>query len=137
MVAPKLWRRLAQYYCLVGKRCRACGCMMFPPRDVCMECDSQDLEDYRFKGDGEILTYTVIRAPFSDPESEEPFTPAYEPPYVLAIIKLKEGPQLTAQVVDCSPGDVKIGMPVKMVFRKIQEHGKHGVIQYGYKFRLV
>ena len=33
--------------------------------------------------------------------------------------------------------DVKIGDPVEVVFRKIQEDGEEGLIHYGFKFRLV
>ncbi|MCK4714618.1 MAG: OB-fold domain-containing protein, partial [Candidatus Aenigmarchaeota archaeon] len=59
-----------------------------------------------------------------------------EAPYMLAIIELDEGPRLTAQVVDCNKKDVKIGLPVRMVFRKIQESGAEGLIHYGFKFTL-
>ena len=58
-------------------------------------------------------------------------------PYVLAIIKLIEGPKITAEIVDCEMDEVQIEKAVNVVFRKIMEKGKHGVIQYGYKFRLV
>ncbi len=54
-------------------------------------------------------------------------------PYVLAIVQLDEGPRLTAQIV-CDPLDVKIGMRVRSVFRKLGEEGQDGVIYYGTKF---
>jgi uncharacterized OB-fold protein len=56
-------------------------------------------------------------------------------PYIVALINLEEGPRITAQLADVSPNEVKIGMPVEMVIRKISEEGERGVIQYGYKFR--
>jgi uncharacterized OB-fold protein len=37
-------------------------------------------------------------------------------------------------VVDCAPADVRIGLRLHTVFRKISEEGKAGVIHYGYKF---
>ncbi|MCX6776561.1 MAG: OB-fold domain-containing protein [Candidatus Micrarchaeota archaeon] len=55
----------------------------------------------------------------------------------MAIIELEEGPRLTAQVEDCDARDVKIGTPVEMIFRKIQEDGKEGLIHYGFKFKVV
>ncbi|MCB0288128.1 MAG: OB-fold domain-containing protein, partial [Calditrichaeota bacterium] len=55
--------------------------------------------------------------------------------YVVALIDLAEGPRITAQLTDIEPGQVKIGMPVEMVIRKISEEGERGVIVYGYKFR--
>ena len=42
--------------------------------------------------------------------------------------------KLTAQIVDCNFEDLKIGMRVKIEFRKIYEEGEAGVIYYGYKF---
>jgi len=137
MVVSKYWRRIPQYYNLIGKECSKCRNLMFPPRDICTKCNSLELKDVQFEGKGKIVTYTIIRTPFSDPECEVTDIPAYEPPYVLAVIELAEGPRLTAQIVDCAPEEVKIGAKVDMVFRKIKEHGKQGVIQYAYKFKLV
>ena len=56
-------------------------------------------------------------------------------PYAVALVKLEEGPLVTAQLTDVAPHEVKIGMPVEMVTRKIREFGEDGVIVYGYKFR--
>ena len=55
-------------------------------------------------------------------------------PYILALVKTKEGPVLTGQVVDIEPKDVAIGLKVRATFRKLREEGKAGVIHYGYKF---
>jgi uncharacterized OB-fold protein len=56
-------------------------------------------------------------------------------PYAVALVKLEEGPLVTAQLTDVAPRDVEIGMPVEMVTRKIREFDDDGVIVYGYKFR--
>lgn len=72
-----------------------------------------------------------------DPEGEVIDIHAQTIPYILAIVKLEEGPKLTAEIVDCEIDEVKIGKEVGAVFRKIVEKGPHGVIQYGYKFKLV
>ncbi|MCW5860611.1 MAG: OB-fold domain-containing protein, partial [Caldilineales bacterium] len=56
-------------------------------------------------------------------------------PYSLALIKLHEGPMLTAQLTDVEAKDIRIGMPVEMVTRKLSVEGDEGLIQYGYKFR--
>jgi hypothetical protein len=61
-------------------------------------------------------------------EQFEAFTP-----YVIAIVKLDEGPRMTAQIV-CRPDEVKIGMRVKGVFRRIVTDGESGIIHYGTKF---
>jgi len=87
------------------------------------------MEDIKLSGKGEIVTYTII---YAGPKAFEE-----QVPYPVAIIKLKEGPQITAQIVDCDIDDVKIGMKVENTFRRIQEDGYTGAIYYGYKFKPV
>jgi hypothetical protein len=59
-------------------------------------------------------------------------------PYTIALVKLQEGPMVTAQLTDLGEEPVRIGMPVEMVTRKIRNDGdERGMIVYGYKFRPV
>ena len=59
-------------------------------------------------------------------------------PYTVALVKLAEGPTVTAQLTDLNEKPVKIGMPVEMVTRRIKEDGdERGMLIYGYKFRPV
>jgi uncharacterized protein len=54
----------------------------------------------------------------------------------VALVKLDEGPMVTAQLTDVDNDAVKIGMPVEMVTRKMRNDGdERGLIVYGYKFR--
>jgi uncharacterized OB-fold protein len=54
----------------------------------------------------------------------------------VAIVKLEEGPMLTAQLTDIGEQPIEIGMPVEMVTRKMRNDGdERGLIVYGYKFR--
>jgi uncharacterized protein len=56
----------------------------------------------------------------------------------VALVKLKEGPVVTAQLTDLGDQTVEIGMPVEMVTRKIRQDGdERGILVYGYKFRPV
>ena len=54
---------------------------------------------------------------------------------MVALVKLEEGPMVTAQLTDVDFADVQIGMPVEMVTRKLRTDGAEGMIIYGYKFR--
>ena len=57
-------------------------------------------------------------------------------PYTVALVKLHEGPMVTAQLTDLGDQPVQIGMPVEMVTRKIRtDDDAAGIIVYGYKFR--
>jgi hypothetical protein len=52
----------------------------------------------------------------------------------VGIAELDDGVKLTAQVVDCDFADLKVGLRVRLEFRKLSEDGEAGVIYYGYKF---
>jgi uncharacterized OB-fold protein len=126
MSVARFWRKIPQRYNLVGTRCETCGRHYFPPRSFCPDCRRNGrIVEYRFPGAGEVVTYTVIR---SASEQFENTTP-----YVLAIIRLDEGPRLTAQVV-AKPEEVAVGTRVRAVFRRIMADGESGVIHYGTKF---
>lgn len=59
-------------------------------------------------------------------------------PYTVALVKLDEGPTVTAQLTDVGEHKVEIGMPLEMVTRRVKEDGdERGMLIYGYKFRPV
>lgn len=78
-------------------------------------------------GHGEVFSFTTM---YNVPQGYED-----QKPYTVALIKLDEGPMVTAQLTDVDAQDVKIGMRVEMVTRKLREEGEEGQIIYGYKFR--
>lgn len=54
---------------------------------------------------------------------------------IVALVRLNDGPLLTAQLTDVALEDVAIGMAVEAVTRKLRDLGPDGLIVYGYKFR--
>ncbi len=121
------WRRIPERYRLEGTRCITCGTVYFPLRVICPKCRRKGkLERIKLSGEGKVYSYTVIHVPAGGFEKVVP--------YVFAIIELKEGPRLSAQIIDVDPSSVYIGMPVKAVFRKIQSDDPEGVVHYGFKF---
>lgn len=132
MIEPKVandWRLRGQRYRLEGEVCDHCGAVIFPPRDICPECNKPAKRSHTLSGRGEVYSFSTV---FSAPEGFEAYTP-----YTVALIKLEEGPMLTAQLTDVTPSEVKIGMPVEMVTRRLRVQDEEGVILYGYKFRPV
>jgi scaffold protein (connect acetoacetyl-CoA thiolase and HMG-CoA synthase) len=85
-------------------------------------------ERFAFAGTGEVYSFTTIQEP---PEGYED-----QAPYLLALVKLDEGPLITAQLTDFD-GSIAIGDRVEMVTRKLTTEGPRGVIIYGYKFRKI
>ncbi len=127
MEVSRHWRLQEQRYKLVGETCDSCGVKLFPPRDVCLECEAPAKELFTFTGLGEVFSYTTI---YDAPAGFENTAP-----YTIALVKLDEGPVVTAQLTDVDKEDVHIGMPVEMVTRKLRSDGEEGMIVYGYKFR--
>jgi uncharacterized OB-fold protein len=74
---------------------------------------------------GKVETFTVIRVAPSE------FTD--EAPYPIGIIKLDDGVKIQCQIADCPLEDLKIGMPVRIEFRKVKEEGEAGILCYGFK----
>jgi uncharacterized OB-fold protein len=126
----RFWREIPQRYNLIGNKCASCNKTYFPPKEACPFCRRKSIgkmQDEVLSGKGKILTYSIIHS------STENFQK--QVPYIISIIKLDEGPNVTAQIVDCDINHIKIGMKVEKTFRKIQEDGYTGAIYYGYKFR--
>jgi uncharacterized OB-fold protein len=127
MSIPRNWRLQQQRYRLVGEICDKCGARIFPPRDVCPDCEAPAKTPLVFSGRGEVYSYSTVYHP---PRGFEEFAP-----YTVALVQLEEGPMVTAQLTDVDAGQVRVGMPVEMVTRKVQSGGENGAIIYGYKFR--
>ena len=128
MEVPRHWRLKKQRYGLIGEECPHCKTKIFPPRDICPDCGKNAKETHHFSGDGEVYSYTTI---YDAPNGFEE-----QAPYTVALVKLDEGPIITAQLTDLGDEPVSIGMPVEMVTRKLrQDNDERGVIVYGYKFR--
>ncbi len=131
MEIPRHWRLKKQRYALMGEICPHCEAKLFPPRDVCPNCGQDAREPFVFSGKGEVYSYTTM--------SDGPAGYEESAPYTVALVKLQEGPLVTAQLTDLPQGQaVEIGMPVEMVTRKIRSDGdERGMLVYGYKFRPV
>ncbi|MCC2656115.1 MAG: nucleic acid-binding protein [Panacagrimonas sp.] len=90
-------------------RCRACDRFHHHPRRWCPHCWSSDLAWERPSGRGTVVTYSVVHQPPS---------PAFAVPYVLAVVKLDEGPQLMCNLLGIDAADVRCDLVVEVVFER-------------------
>ena len=92
-------------------RCPSCGFYIHPPLPICRVCKSRDVQDEPVSGRGTVLTYTVNR---------QVWEAGLEAPYVIAIVELAEqrGLRLTTNIVNCQLDEVRIDMPVRVVFEQ-------------------
>ena len=95
--------------------------LYFPPVGDCAECYSSDMEWIELSGEGEIETFTHIivkPASFQD-----------EPPYTVAIARLKEGVRALAWLTGVKKKDIKVGMKVRLTAKVTPE----GRLTYEFK----
>lgn len=78
---------------------------------------------------GKIFSFTLVH---SAPEGFE-----LETPYFLSLVELDNDVKILSQIVDSDIDKVKIGAPVRMVFRRIASGDSDDAIAYGYKFKVV
>jgi uncharacterized OB-fold protein len=100
---------------LMGTKCGKCGTNYFPPRVDCPKDLNEDMEWVTYRGEGELVTYTVNTTP---PESFSKYGT-----YIIGIVKLSEGPALMTWLKDIKPEEVKVGMKLKVEFVESPEIG--------------
>ena len=91
------------------QRCGACQAWRHVPRPMCAACGSFEWTWQRSSGRGTVFSWTV---------TERPMHPAFQNdvPYAPVVIDMEEGVRLVSEMLDCSPDELEIGMPVELVF---------------------
>jgi uncharacterized OB-fold protein len=123
--SARYWREIPQRYRYEAAKCTGCGAVYFPPRLVCAECKGRTFEKVVLANTGKVETFTVIRV--------APCDFVDEAPYPVGIIELDDGVKIQCQINDCPIDSLKIGMPVRIEFRKVKEEGEAGILCYGFK----
>jgi 3-hydroxy-3-methylglutaryl CoA synthase len=92
----------------VAGRCARCETVHFPKSIVCVHCGARHAqEDHRLAdATGRVKSYT---------EDWQAHTPG--PPLMYGNVEFDGGANVVMEFTDCGPGDVQVGMPVRMVFR--------------------
>ncbi len=105
---------------LVMQRCRSCGRAQYPPDMLCRWCQADSFEYTEVNGRGTIYTFGVYT---------RSFVPAFEAPYVLALVDLDDEPdvRLLCNIVEARIEDVRVGLPVEVVF---EARGEWAVPQF-------
>lgn len=123
------WREIPGRYNLKGTKCGNCGTIFFPRRDFCPKCRRAGIgkiEEYDVARSGEVYTFSVI---YDAPSANNMIKP-----YAVVMVKTDDGVMVTGQLVDVNIEDVKVGLRVRAVLRKLDADGAAGVIHYGFKF---
>ncbi len=101
------------------QRCRQCQAYRFPPQIMCPKCHSLSVEWSKVSGRGTIYSFAV---PYGPSPGDYPI-PDLNYPYAIVLVELDEfsGLRLASNMIGCNIDDIKIGMPVEVVFEDINE----------------
>ena len=91
------------------QRCDACDLVIWFPRRHCPSCWTENLAVFDASGRGEVYSYTIIHKGANEWKDVAP--------YVVAYVELAEGPHVLTNTVECDPADVRVGMPVRVVWQ--------------------
>lgn len=105
------WDALRQHRLLL-QRSKKTGRVIYYPRSVSPHGPKDALEWVECSGRGVVYSFTVARRPTAPQWADDG-------PYVIAIVELEEGARLTANIVDCPPEEVRIGMPVSATYADV------------------
>lgn len=91
------------------QRCAECSTWRHIPRESCDVCGSEKWEWAASKGRGKVFSWTVVYRALH---------PAFKDdlPYAPVIVEMDEGIRILSQVVDCPPEELRLGLPVEVVY---------------------
>ncbi|MFD3659910.1 bifunctional MaoC family dehydratase N-terminal/OB-fold nucleic acid binding domain-containing protein [Streptomyces sp. NPDC058659] len=115
------WEGVAAHRLLI-QRCGECASLRLPWLPGCAECGSPEWDTVEASGEGTVYSYVVMHHP--------PF-PAFDPPYAVGLIELAEGVRMISNVVGVPYDKVRIGMPVRLEFLRVDEELELPVFRAG------
>jgi uncharacterized OB-fold protein len=101
---------------LMGSRCSTCGTLYVPPRPLCSNCFGETMTWVEMGGQAKLRAFTVVHIATS-----AMIEAGYgrDNPYFSGIVKLDEGPSISAQILGADPTQpeqLEIGTPLSAVF---------------------
>ncbi|MER7516938.1 OB-fold domain-containing protein [Streptomyces sp. NPDC126499] len=115
------WEGVAEHRLLI-QRCHDCETLRFPWLPGCNACGAREWDIVEASGEGTVYSYVVMHHP--------PF-PAFDPPYAVGLIELAEGVRMVSNVVGVPYDKVRIGMPVRLDFLRVDDELELPVFRAG------
>ena len=121
-----LWRKNKMILGLVGGKCKECGTPQFPKMDICVNpaCGAyHSQEDYEFADmPARVKTFTA-----------DMLSVSVDPPAIYGMVQFEDGGRMVADFTDCELDDLKVGLPVQMVFKRKGVDKARGFVNYFWK----
>ncbi|MCG6911280.1 MAG: SDR family NAD(P)-dependent oxidoreductase [Deltaproteobacteria bacterium] len=121
-----LWRKNKMILGLVGGKCRECGTLQFPKHDICVNptCGAVHSQD-----DHEFADEPAVVKTFTG----DMLSVSVDPPAIYGMVQFENGGRLMADFTDCELDDMKVGLPVKMEFKRKGVDVERGFTNYFWK----
>jgi len=97
------------------QRCDGCGALRHPPGPMCPSCGAMTTGTAGYvvaAGTGEVYSYVV---------HHHPPVPGKKLPIVIALVQLPEGVRIVGELLGADPDQVRIGLPVRSEFVRIDD----------------
>ncbi|HEX4813709.1 MAG TPA: bifunctional MaoC family dehydratase N-terminal/OB-fold nucleic acid binding domain-containing protein [Nonomuraea sp.] len=92
--------------------CADCGLLRHPPGPLCPHCRSANRSYRVASGAGVLYSYVV---------HHHPPVPGRATPFAVGVVDLPEGVRIVGNVVDCPLEEVRIGMPLRVTYRRMDD----------------
>ena len=108
---------------LMGSRCQKCSALYVPPRPICIDCRSFELDWEQMSGNGRLAAFTCIAIGTAAMIAE-----GYnrKKPYISGVVELDEGVRVDARIEGLDgnkPEEIRVGMPLLVKYLH-REDGK-------------
>jgi hydroxymethylglutaryl-CoA synthase len=111
--AVTYWRDAKQELNFHGARCRNCGAVQYPIPRVCGECGTRDqLDEIKLARSGTVYTFTLDHLVGGQ---------YVNVPAPRLVVDLESGGRVFLEMTDGDPQEVKVDMPVEVIFRRLHE----------------
>jgi uncharacterized OB-fold protein/acyl-coenzyme A thioesterase PaaI-like protein len=94
------------------QHCEGCGALRHPPGPMCPSCGTMSAGYVVAAGTGEVYSYVV---------HHHPPVPGKKLPVVIALVELPEGVRMTGELLGAGPDQVRIGLPVRAEFVRVDD----------------
>jgi uncharacterized OB-fold protein len=115
-ISNVLWKKEErQNIRLHGTRCPECGTVQYPIARVCIRCrNSEGLSEIALGRTGRVFTFT------KDYLYDAPVQPT-----IMSVVELDGGGRFLCQMTDADEREVRIGMEVELVLRRMRDGGQN------------
>jgi 3-hydroxy-3-methylglutaryl CoA synthase len=124
--AVALWRDRKGGLALYGSKCKKCGTPQYPPQRICVKCHAKDEFEYYSFADKKGMVATF---------SQDTLAVSMDPPTTICAVDFAGGGRIMCDMTDRDLGEVKVGMPVEMTFRRLRSVG--GICDYWWKCKPI